>query len=87
MESIRNQIDTIDHRILQLLAERMVLSRQIGVQKQDRNLPIQDPAREAEMLDTLSGAARKTGLEPSFIRKLYEVILEESRRVQKNPAT
>jgi len=82
MEDIRQKIDQLDQKIIELLAERMSLVRQIAELKKQNQLPIQDEKREQELRNNLKTLAAKHGLDPTFINHLYSHIFIESRRIQ-----
>ena len=79
LKEIRDNIDTIDSKILFLLYERMeqaVLARRFKTETQDTE-------REGEILAGLE--KRADGLiNPTFIRDLYKQIMKESRKLQDN---
>jgi chorismate mutase len=54
LTSLRHAISDIDHQILSLLTERMKISKEIGLYKKDNNLPIYDPVREKEIIESYS---------------------------------
>ena len=76
----RNEIDRIDQELIRLFTRRMEISAEIGRFKQENGLPVHDPRREEEKLETLTGQAPKE-MEGS-VRALYERIFELSRSVQ-----
>lgn len=82
MKQIRQQIDGIDKEIIKLLSKRMKLAVKLGKFKKKEGLPVLDKKREEEMLKKLQKQAKKLGLDPKSVSKLYKEILKESRRVQ-----
>ncbi|MFN4217980.1 MAG: chorismate mutase [Candidatus Bipolaricaulia bacterium] len=81
LEQWRQQIDRIDERLVELLNERARLALQIGREKRARGLPIQNPEREAQILQRLC-ALNRGPLSEHAIRRVFAQILEESRRLQ-----
>ena len=80
LNELRNQIDSIDEKLVNLFAERMELSAQIGDYKKDHKLPIYVPAREREKLQSV---AKQAGPEmDNYTRVLYSMIFELSRSYQ-----
>ncbi len=80
LNRLRDQIEKIDESLLALLAQLMILAKQIGDYKKSAQIQVEDPDREAELL----ARYRQThGLDPEFIEKLFKEIFEESRKVQK----
>ena len=84
MEQIRDKIDAIDKKLIAILAKRMGFVVDLGKIKKQKDLPIRDKKREAEMLANIEKTAKKHGLNPLFIKKLYNEILKESRKNQIN---
>ena len=56
-ENIRNEIDAIDDKIVELYLKRFECVKKVAEVKQQENLPVSDPAREREILNRLSLAA------------------------------
>lgn len=50
LEEIRSKIDVIDEKMAELFAERMKLVREVAEYKRANGLPIEDKAREEEIL-------------------------------------
>ena len=79
---LRQQIDEVDHEMIGLLARRMSLSQQIAHEKQRVGLPAYQSKRwESVMADRLQ-AAMQAGLDPVFVREMFEKVHAESLRVQ-----
>lgn len=80
----RNQIDSVDAQILELLAQRMEGVAKIGGYKREHQVAILQLERWAEILKTRGSMADELGLNPGFIRKLLDLIHQESIRIQSN---
>ena len=81
----RERIDAVDRRIVDLLNERSRNVLEIGAHKSRLGLAIYDPAREEEIVKQAI-AANEGPLEDSAIRRLFERILDESRRLERTAA-
>lgn len=76
----RDQIDSIDEKLVSLFTQRMELSAKIADYKKENNLPIYVPAREREILQDV---AQKAGPEmANYTRVLYSLLFELSRSYQ-----
>ena len=82
INEIRKEIDKIDESIVSLLGERQDLVKKIGKIKKSLNLASENKAREKKILDRLKQRARKLNLDETFIGKVYEIILNNSKKVQ-----
>lgn len=79
---LRTRIDSIDKRLITALRERMEVVRLIGKLKKGQSLPFQDDERWREVLQKRSSEAQALGLDPQFIRDLYEVIHKAALAVE-----
>ena len=78
----RRQIDEYDHQMMELLAKRMRVCRQIGRYKRDHNITIFQANRYNEILVKRGAQGTLCGMNADFIATLFETIHEESIRQQ-----
>ena len=81
----REKIDAVDRQIVELLNQRAHCVLAIGSHKSRLGLTIYDPAREEEIVRQAI-AANEGPLEDAAIRRLFERILDESRRLERTAA-
>ncbi|UCF88106.1 MAG: chorismate mutase [bacterium] len=81
--NLRNAIDTVDNRIIEMLQERASLAREIGQVKKEIGMAILDPAREGKIRKKLAAGA-KGPMDTDALVRIYEVIMAESRRLQED---
>ena len=83
---LREAIDHIDEVLVQLLNQRAKYAIEIGQIKGILDLPIYSPEREKEVL---SNVERWSGgpLQKQTVRRLFERIIDESRRVEREAST
>jgi chorismate mutase len=82
LEKLREQIDRIDADIIQLLAERIGLSREIGVLKKEKNLTIFQIRRWKKIMRTQLQSGELLGVDEQFVRAVYQLIHQDSIRIQ-----
>ena len=75
--SVREKIDAIDERLLDLLAERFQLSHQVGLLKANQQLSALDATREAEKLARLADLSSDRDLNPELIQELFRRIMQQ----------
>ena len=80
---LREEIDTLDHQLLQLLAKRFEVSRHIAEVKRKDNIAIFQPQRWEQVLSDRLALAQSIGLSEAFTKGLYEKIHAESIRIQR----
>lgn len=78
----RQQIEAVDRELVQLLAKRVGLSKEIGATKKVAGLPTLDPAREAEVIRRAAAMARDAGINDEKVRDIFWHIIGLSRSVQ-----
>lgn len=82
LSELRRQIDHIDENLLELLAKRMRISREIGIYKKEHNMPILQTPRYGEILENRTKAGASMDLNTDFVGKILKEIHEESVRQQ-----
>lgn len=85
IDDLRKSIDAIDSSLIDLLAQRMDIARMIGSLKETGGLSVLQPARWSQVLDRVTAQASTKGLDPDFIRTVFEAIHEAamSRQIRK----
>ncbi|MFW8589242.1 prephenate dehydratase [Glaciecola sp. 2405UD65-10] len=78
LSSIREQITETDSKLLALIAQRQKLTAQVAETKVKHNISVRDKAREEQLLIRLIKQGQESGLDPLFITKLFQVIIEDS---------
>ncbi|MBX9867871.1 MAG: chorismate mutase [Burkholderiales bacterium] len=84
IEELRIKITEIDAEIIELIAKRKQISLEIGAYKKQHNLPVLDSARESLLREFHDTVCEEYNLAPSMVAKLFELLIEESRKVQQN---
>lgn len=84
LEKARTEIEEIDAKILELLAERLKICTQLGKYKKQHHLPIQNREREKEILRERTQKFKELGFDDEkFVQELFELIMKKAREVQK----
>jgi chorismate mutase len=79
LEELRNEIDSINKKIILLLARRMSVTQQIAALKKREQKPIHDMKREEEILRSVSDDAKVHGLDEAFVRRIFSEIMEHTK--------
>jgi chorismate mutase len=82
---IRNEVDLIDRKLVELLESRSGKSLLIGKLKKELGLELHSPEREGEIFRNILNM-KKDILSDQFIRKIFTLVLEESLSLQKKAA-
>jgi len=82
LAEIRREIERIDQSLVDLVAERVRVAREVGALKRSLGLPTLDPAREAAVVRRAGAMAREAGLVDEEMRTLFWHLIGLSRRAQ-----
>jgi chorismate mutase len=78
----RIRIDEIDRELVVLFNERATCAIEIGHIKRRNGMEVYSPQREAQVIDNVTST--NTGpLDGEAMRRLFERIIDESRRIER----
>lgn len=80
--ALRKQIDELDNQLMELMAKRMRVCREIGQYKKEHNMTVLQTSRYNEILDKRGAQGSLCGMDAEFIKKVFEAVHEESVRQQ-----
>lgn len=82
LEQFRHQIDSIDYQMLELLAQRERVTKEIGHYKHANNIAIFQLKRWEQIFKTRNALGKKLGLSKEFLKKLLQLVHKESIQTQ-----
>ena len=85
IESLRRDIDKYDKTLVEILAKRFNVSREIGALKRKNRVTPYQPDRWKNVVETRIKHAKTLGISSGFIKKIYQNIHEESLKEQGKP--
>ena len=85
LKRLRDAIDRVDEVLVKLLNQRAKYAVEIGEIKGHLALPVYSPEREKEVLHHVESTSEGP-LDDPAIRRLFERIIDESRRVERESA-
>lgn len=74
INSLRTQIDECDEALVELLAKRMQLAKEIGAFKKHNNMSVLQQDRYNEILKKRMAQAENLSLDKDFIKKIFQTI-------------
>ncbi len=85
IDELRQRIDALDERLVELLNERAACALRIGEIKQQLGLEIYQPNREADVLNHVRTHSAAIGgpLGGEALTRLFERIIDEARRLER----
>lgn len=82
IDELRQDITQIDRELIALMARRQVVALQIGEYKRKHGLAVFDPEREAFLKGVHEQVCCENNLAPHVAARVFDVLIEESRKVQ-----
>jgi len=82
LDVLRNRIDAIDSELLETLASRTEIVKQIGNYKKDNNVTALQINRWTQLMDNRVNLGKKLELNETFVKILFQLIHEDSVRMQ-----
>uniref|UniRef100_A0AB33JCA1 chorismate mutase n=1 Tax=Prevotella sp. GTC17259 TaxID=3236795 RepID=A0AB33JCA1_9BACT len=82
IRQLRSQIDDLDNQLMELLAKRLRVCREIGQYKKEHNMTVLQSNRYNEILEKRGAQGVLCGLSAQSVAHIFEEIHEESVRQQ-----
>lgn len=77
---LRNEINKIDRKLLELFKQRMEISKKMGKVKKENSIPIFDPEREREIINIYT--ENEEILNKKYIEKFFQALMDISKEIQ-----
>lgn len=82
LEAMRGELDKIDVQLLEALRARLQICERIGHHKKAYGVAMMQPHRIGIVQARAAQFAAANGISAPFLRKLYEVIITETCRIE-----
>ena len=82
LKNIRQELDKIDWKIIELISQRMLLQPNVAEYKKENWLEIDQPEREKVLLSQKKEIAKKFWISEKLIWKLFTDLIEEWKKIQ-----
>ena len=79
LEACRQQIDSLDQRLVALIQERARVVQQVGAIKREAHLPVTDTGREQRVIQRAEELANGGPLPPEAVGRIYQKLVAEMR--------
>ncbi len=75
LKEVRARIEKLDNRILELIAERTGLARDVLEAKRAAKVPINDVDQNKVVLERVANVATERGLDGEDVKKIFEILI------------
>lgn len=79
LAAYRQQIDSLDQRIVELFQQRARVVEEVGKIKRRAHLPVTVPSREQQVIEKAQEFAKGGPLPPEAVGRIYQKLVEEMR--------
>jgi chorismate mutase len=79
LATYRQQIDSIDQRLVELIQERARVVQKVGAIKQEAHIPVTDASREQVVVQKAENLGKGGPLPPEAVGRIYQKLVEEMR--------
>lgn len=79
LAACRQQIDSLDQRIVELVQERARVVEEVGDIKREAHLPVTVPSREQQVIAKAQDLAKGGPLPAEAVGRIYQKLVEEMR--------
>ena len=85
IEELRSRIDVIDEQLVRLLNVRVACAVEVGRLKHEAGLPVYQPEREAQVLNSVRKSATDLAgpLTAEAVVRIFERVIDEARRAER----
>ncbi len=75
----RQQIDSLDQRIVKLIQDRAGVVEKVGALKREAHLPVTVPSREQQVIKKAEDLAKTGPLPAEAVGRIYQKLVQEMR--------
>jgi chorismate mutase/prephenate dehydratase len=79
LAAYREQIDSLDQRIVELIQQRARVVEEVGNIKREAHLPVTVPSREQQVIEKAEKLAQGGPLPAEAVGRIYQKLVEEMR--------
>ncbi|GAB7017387.1 chorismate mutase [Halostagnicola sp. A-GB9-2] len=76
LEELREEIQTIDQELVELIAQRTYVADTIAAVKEDRDLPTTDEKQEEQVMERAGENAEQFDLDRNLVKATFRMLIE-----------
>ena len=82
LKPFRDEIDALDEKLIDLLARRFEIVREVGALKAREGLDVVQSARAQQVLERVSAMAKAKGLDPVLMREIWAMMIARAHVIE-----
>ncbi|PSQ19990.1 chorismate mutase [Halobacteriales archaeon QS_9_67_17] len=83
LDQLREEIRTIDHEIVELIAQRTYVAESIAAVKRDQGIPTTDEGQEQEVMDRAGENAEQFDVDSNLVKAVFRLLIELNKVEQR----
>ncbi|PSP58870.1 chorismate mutase [Halobacteriales archaeon QH_7_66_36] len=83
LDQLREEIRTIDHEIVELIAQRTYVAESIAAVKRDQGVPTTDEGQEQEVMNRAGENAEQFGVDSNLVKAVFRLLIELNKVEQR----
>lgn len=83
LEELRDEIRSIDHEIVELIAQRTYVADSIAEVKRERGLPTTDESQEEAVMERAGANAKNFDVDANLVKAIFRLLIELNKVEQR----
>ena len=83
LDELREEIQTIDREIVELIAQRTYVAETIAAVKREEGLPTTDEKQEQAVMDRAGENARRFDVDDNLVKAIFRLLIELNKVEQR----
>jgi chorismate mutase len=84
LAELREEIRSIDHEIVELIAQRTYVAETIAQVKEEQGLPTTDEEQEQAVMDRAGGNAEQFDVDSNLVKAIFRLLIELNKVEQRD---
>ncbi len=84
LDELREEIQTIDRELVELIAQRTYVADSIARVKRDQGLPTTDEDQERRVMDRAGENARRFDVDANLVKAIFRLLIELNKVEQRD---
>ncbi|MEF8819428.1 MAG: chorismate mutase [Haloferacaceae archaeon] len=83
LDELREEIETIDHEIVELIARRTYVASSVAQVKAERDMDTVDEGQEAAVMDRAAANAERFDVDGNLVKAIFRLLIELNKMEQR----
>jgi chorismate mutase len=84
LDELREEIEEIDHELVELIARRTYIAGTVAEVKDDRGLPTTDEEQEERVMERVAELAERFDVDRNLVKAIFRLLIELNKVEQRS---